>query len=221
MESRLPRHEAWFYTFHNLGHRSNRLITEARGSVSLVLLMFTVAGLYYVARISAPLMERVQWADPLHRYISARSVNRPSDLEASSASVLVQEAEAAKQGDVDAAIRLWAPDGTIADANLKPQADGGDRTWIGISQVKQRYVQEFQERRYQSLRHLNLRVEVRGKEAVIINDLSAVFQSDGATHHVSLPKSDRWVLRSTPEGWKIVRLEVNRIPRFSPTSIRE
>jgi cellulose synthase/poly-beta-1,6-N-acetylglucosamine synthase-like glycosyltransferase/ketosteroid isomerase-like protein len=211
LESRPPGHEAWFYNFRNLGHRSNNFITEARGAVSVLILMFAVAGLYYFARISAPLMERIQWADPLHRFISARSVNRSSDLEASSAAVLVQEAEAAKRGDVDASIRLWAPDGTVVDANFKPQANGGDRTWRGISQIKQRYVQEFQERHYKSLYHLNLRVEMRDDEAVIINDLSAVFQSEGATHHVSLSKSDRWVLRRTPEGWKIARLEVNRV----------
>jgi glycosyl transferase family 2/SnoaL-like protein len=208
-EGRPPRRRVWFQSFHNIGPRTGRFVTEPRAAITLVLVLAVTVALFYIGRRRAPLIERVHAVDPLHQYIPAVSLNRASDPVTISAAVLVNEAEAARLGDVEAALRLWSPQGTVIDADFKPRPGPGDRTWTGIEQIRERYVREFEQRHYESLRHLNLNVEVFPDEIVITNDLSAVFESENTIQHIQLPRKDRWVLRRVGNDWKIVRLEVN------------
>jgi cellulose synthase/poly-beta-1,6-N-acetylglucosamine synthase-like glycosyltransferase len=211
-EARPPRRRLWLQSFHTAGPRTGRFITEPRVAVTLVLALAVVVALFYMGRRRAPLIERVHAVDPLQQYIPAASLNQTSDPATVSAAVLVNEAEAAKRGDVEAALRLWSPQGTIVDADFKPEPAPGDKTWTGVEQVRARYVSEFAQRHYESLRHLNLNVKVSPDEIVITNDLSAVFESENTTQHIQLPRKDRWIVRRVGDDWRIVRLEVNLAP---------
>ncbi len=189
--------------FRNTGHKVIDLITEARAAVLLIGLILGLGILYFLGQTNAPQSEGIQLADPYTQFIPARSVLAPSEQE-SAGSVLIQEGNAAQRSDVASALKLWAPDGVIVDSSET------GRVWRGTDQLRERYVNEFNERRYLSLSHVNLNVEIDGDQAVIMNDLNAVVQSRGVTEHLKLPKSDKWTLRREGVGWKIVRLETNR-----------
>jgi cellulose synthase/poly-beta-1,6-N-acetylglucosamine synthase-like glycosyltransferase len=200
----------WFKSFHNLGHRVGKFISEPRAVATLVLLLIFITGLFYIGRRNAPLMERVRSADPLRQFLPANSIVQSSDPVVQVAAALMREADAAERQDINAALRLWAPDGVIVDADFRSTPNAEDRSWTGMEQLRERYIREFQERRYESLRHLNLSVQINGNEAIVTNDLMAVFETDNVLRRLHLPGSDRWVFRKDGNAWRIVRLEVNR-----------
>lgn len=189
--------------FRNTGHQVINRITEARAAVLVILLVLGLAALYFMGQTTAPQLERIQLADPFEQFLPARSVLVPSEQELAGA-LLVREANSAQRSDIDAALKLWAPDGVIVDVSET------GRVWRGTDQLRERYVREFNERRYLSLSHVNLNITIEGDQAVIMNDLNAVVQSRGITEHLQLPNTDKWTLRRESKDWKIVRLETNR-----------
>lgn len=190
--------------------RRGRLITELRAATILVVLLAVTAALFFVGRERAPLLERVQWADPQRQFIPTRSLIAKPDPAAQIVAVVLEEADAARRGDVGRALQLWAADGTIVDAAQTGVLDGSDRVWSGAAQLRARYVREFQQRRYESLQHLNIRVAIDGDTAIVTSDLSAAFWSGTTFQRVKLRDNDRWTLRRDAGQWRIVRLEVNR-----------
>jgi cellulose synthase/poly-beta-1,6-N-acetylglucosamine synthase-like glycosyltransferase len=211
-ENRPPTLFRFRLAFSTSGYQWGRFITEARAAVLLVLIAVLFGSVFYLGRKYAPPSERIELADPLKRFLPAGSVLRPSEEELAGAA-LVQEADAAQHGNVNAALSLWAPDGVIIDVSDSLQLDEPSHVWRGMDQLKQRYLWEFEERHYESLRHLNLRIAVHGDEAVILDDLDAVVETYGKTEHLHLPRTDKWVLRREGTDWKIERLEVNRALR--------
>ncbi len=203
LETNPPSIARFRYAFRNVGHQVTNVTSEARAAVLLLVLLAGLTGLFYLGQWNAPQIERIQVADPLGQFLPARSVMAPTEQERVGA-VLIREAEAARRKDVEAALDLWSPDGTIFDA-----AQTG-RVWQGTDQLRERYVREFNERTYLTLRHTNLDIALDGDRAVIRNDLNAVVRSRGRTEHLQLPKSDEWTLRRSGEGWTIVRLEKRR-----------
>ena len=208
-ENRSPNLPRFLSAFSTSGYQWGRFITEARAAVLLILIAVLWGSVFYLGKEYAPPSERIELADPLNRFLPSRSVLRPSEEELAGAA-LVQEADAARQGDINAALRLWAPDGVIVDASDSLLPDEPSHVWQGTDQLKQRYLWEFSERHYESLRHLNLRITVHGNEAVILDDLDAIVETHGRTEHLHLPRTDKWVLRREGIDWKIERLEVNR-----------
>ena len=222
-ETKPLRQPIWFGSFHNSGPRSGKFITEPRASILLAFLLLVGGALFYMGRKYAPLMERVQWADPLHRFLPVHSIMGSPDPSARAAAVLVREADAVERQDINGALALWAPDGVIVDFDFKPESNREDRTWTGMEQLRARYVREFEERHYESLRHLNLSVQMRGDEAIITDDLAAVFDTGSGVRRVYLRRSDRWVLRKDGNEWRIKRLETNRAaaPALSQSTSKE
>jgi ketosteroid isomerase-like protein len=158
----------------------------------------------------------------LHQFLPAATLIPPT-REERAAAVLVSEAAAAKTTDIDTALALWAPGAVIIDENFTPGQPGDDRVWRGQDAVRERYVGEFRERSYISLRHLNLDIRVDGDRAVIMNDLDASIRHGptGRLEKVKLPRSDRWELRESGGRWEIVKLEVNRTPQGAYLAARE
>jgi cellulose synthase/poly-beta-1,6-N-acetylglucosamine synthase-like glycosyltransferase len=209
LENRPPNVPRFLSAFRTSGYQWGRFITEARAAILLMLIAVLLASVFYFGQGHAPTSERIEWADPLNRFLPARSVLRPSEEERAGA-VLVQEADAARHDDVDAALKLWAPDGVIMDVSNSLLPGESSRVWKGIDQLKDRYRWEFRERRYESLRHLNLSIAIQGNKAIILDDLDAVVETYGKTEHLQLPRTDKWMLRREGMEWKIERLEVNR-----------
>jgi cellulose synthase/poly-beta-1,6-N-acetylglucosamine synthase-like glycosyltransferase len=193
--------------------RLHPFLSEWQMSRSLRVGAVAFAGLFWVAVLLAPTQERVFRADPFGVFLPARSliVSTPEDTVAAQ---LLREADAARRQDVRSALALWDPLGTIRDEMFTPDEPDDDRVWTGADQVRARYEEEFEVRRYRTLRHHNLRVQYRGAdEAIVVNDLEAVFDTHQDTAHVQLSQSDRWTLRRRAGRWQIVMLEVNRAPR--------
>jgi glycosyltransferase involved in cell wall biosynthesis len=171
------------------------------------------AGLFWVAVLVAPSLERVWQADPLDDFISARTLLPPSP-EAIVGRQLVREADAARRQDLKTALALWDPEGVIRDYAFTPDLPDDDHVWLGGEAIRRRYEEEFRLRRYRQLRHLNLAVTFRGDdEATIVNDLDATIETDQQAARVLLNRTDRWTFRRTGEEWRIVKLEVNRARR--------
>jgi ketosteroid isomerase-like protein len=212
LESRAPGRAVMRPTFRSLGHALGRFVPERRAAGWVAASMALFGGLLYLGLTRAPVGERIMRADPLRQFVGDRSLVVPSAAELAGA-ILVLEADAARRGDVERALRLWHPDGVIVDANFTPDAPDDDRVWRGSAELRERYLREFQERRYRRLVHGNLRIAVAGDSAEIVNDLDAVFEAAGQIRAVTLPQSDRWVLRLTNGEWRLVRLEVNRAGR--------
>jgi len=192
---------------------STRLVSEPRLATVVGLASVAFAALFWVAVVFAPSMERIWRTDPLDTFLTSPALLPPSP-ESLVARQLVREAEAARRHDVDTALALWDPHGVIHDYAFTPDRTDDDRIWIGLGQVRQRYEDELQARRYRRLRHLNLAVTFDGDDqATIVNDLDAVIESDRQAAHVRLTRSDRWRLRRVNGDWRIVQLEINRTPR--------
>ncbi len=201
-----------------LGRTVGRFVTEPRLALGVGLACLALGALFAVAVRRAPPEERIYRANPRGDLIAAPTVLPVREVEAVGAT-LVRESDAARRGDVEASLALWASDGVIIDRNFTPDDASDDRTWSGTAGLRARYATEFAERRYRALRHLNPRVTVRGDTAVIVNDLDAVVADAGGVRRVGLARTDEWTLRRRGAGWEVVRLEVNRSPAGAPAPI--
>lgn len=154
----------------------------------------------------------------IHRTSVARASVIPAEMleappEAEVKATLFFEKEAALLGDVDAALRLWEPDGVIRDLANTPDDPSDDRVWAGSAALRRRYEEEFARRRYLSLSHSSASVVIEGNRATVVNDLIAEIETPTGRQQVALARSDRWELVRGAHGWRIHELLVNRAPR--------
>lgn len=126
---------------------------------------------------------------------------------------VLMEEDASLNGDVDYALALWSPDGVIVDLNNTPDNPSDDQVWEGLEAIRKRYVEEYAERKYLSLLHSDVSITIEGDEAVMINGLSAIIQTKAGVKEVNLATTDKWVFKKKGDEWKIVRLEINRMPK--------
>jgi hypothetical protein len=198
--------------FRTLGHAIGTL-SERRTAIWVAFAALILAALLYLAQLRAPTMERLFRADPLDQFVSAPSLS-PATQEEKAGAMLIAESEAARRGDIERALSLWSPEGVIVDENFSPTVQADDRVWQGREGLRARYALEFEQRRYLSLRHANLDIQIAGDYATIVNDLDAVVRRRGAdeAERVRLRRSDRWLLQHVDGHWQILRLEVNRMP---------
>lgn len=194
------------------GKRFHAMVTDRRAVAMVTALVFVIGGLYYVSIEQAPEKEIALRGHPAsaalvpHRLI-------PSTAETRARGLIFVEERASRREDLVKILSLWLPDGHIRDANYTPDDPSDDRSWRGLAQIRQRYRQEFTDRTYISLRHLNLDARIDDKRAVIVNDLDAVIRTNGKRQQVHLPGSDRWELEFTDDQWRIRSLVVNNTSR--------
>lgn len=201
--------------YHTKGPRTGPFIGEWRTAVWVVALSGALALLFYVGLRSAPTLELVMRSDPMGHHSLLSSLIRPTAAGQAGA-ILVREAEAIRQGNVEAILRLWHPDGSIHDSNFTPDLVHDDRRWLGLDEVRARYETELALRKYRRLRHRNLDIEVVGDRAYIQNDLEAVIETSAGVYRVRLPQTDRWELVRDSSGWRILQLQVNRAADTTP-----
>jgi len=168
--------------------------------------------LFYLAVTLAPEQERLFRANPHQTPLVAPAlITTPTATQIKA--VLFLEEQASLKADVARAVQLWDRNGVIRDANYTVGDERDDRVWTGAEEIRQRYIQEFSQRRYLSLAHTDASVFIEGDRATVVNDLRAEIQAETGIQTVFLSRGDRWTFTKRSDGWRITELVLNRAPR--------
>jgi hypothetical protein len=194
------------------GRRFAFMTTDRRAVRWLLGGAAAAALIFFLAVRFAPEEERAFRTNPHGRPILARGVMNESP-EAEVKAVMYLEAQSALRGDVEAAVRLWDRDGVLRDSNYTPDDPSDDRWWVGLDAIRDRYRDEFRQRRYLRLAHTDASILIEGEGAAVVNDLRAEILSMQGIQRVYLSRGDRWSFRKGRDGWKITALVVNRALR--------
>jgi cellulose synthase/poly-beta-1,6-N-acetylglucosamine synthase-like glycosyltransferase/ketosteroid isomerase-like protein len=205
-------HPEYLSASRTTGRRFAAMTTERRVVRSILVGSGAAALVFLFAVLLAPERERAFRTNPHKRPLLASALIASSQ-EAQVKAMLYLEGQAALDGDVESAVRLWSPSGVIRDANYTVADTSDDRTWVGPDAIRQRYQREFQERHYLRLAHTDASVFLEGDSAIVVNDLRAEIMSPRGIQRVFLSRGDRWTFRKEEDGWKIAELVVNRSPR--------
>ena len=208
-EARLA-HPEYLASSRTTGRRFSSMVTDRRVVRALWAGAGLAAVLFFLAVRLAPEEERAFRTNPHRQPLIAGELTRESP-EAEVRAIIYLEARAARGGDVDAALRLWSPRGVVRDARYTPGDTGDDRVWAGLDAIRERYREEFRERRYLELSHMNISTVIEGNRAVVVNDLRAVIRTKNGVQRVFLARGDRWTFERDDTGWHIVELIFNRV----------
>jgi cellulose synthase/poly-beta-1,6-N-acetylglucosamine synthase-like glycosyltransferase len=205
-------HPGYLISPRTTGQRFSSMITDRRVAWGVTGIVALGALVFYLAASLAPEEERIFRTNPEHMaFIPATAMN--PQPEALIKAVQYFEREAALDGNVEAALALWDPQGVVRDENYTPSDPTDDRVWVGLDGVRRRYAEEFAKRRYLSLEHIEASVLIEGDRAVIVNDLRARIRTPAGIQRVYLSRGDRWTFTRGDKGWRITELIVNRAPR--------
>lgn len=210
-ESRLL-HPEYLASSRTTGRRFSSMVTDRR--VTRWLLGASLAGalIFFLAIWFAPEQERAFRTNPHHRpLLAGELMSEPPETQVKA--LIYLEAQSALRGDVESAVRLWDHDGVLRDANYTPADTTDDKTWVGLDAIRERYHNEFRQRRYLKLAHTDASIVIEGDRAWVVNDLRAEIMTQGGIQRVYLSRGDRWTFRKGGDGWKIAELVVNRAPR--------
>jgi cellulose synthase/poly-beta-1,6-N-acetylglucosamine synthase-like glycosyltransferase len=205
-------HPEYLSSSRTTGRRFAFMATDRRAVQWLLASAAAAAFIFFLAARFAPEEERAFRANLHGRPVLAEGLMSESP-EAEVKAVIYLEARAALRGEVEAAVRLWARDGVLRDANYTPDDPSDDKSWVGLDAIRDRYRNEFQQRRYLRLAHTDASILIEGERAMVVNDLRAEILSMQGVQRVYLSRGDRWSFRKGPGGWKIAELVVNRTPR--------
>jgi cellulose synthase/poly-beta-1,6-N-acetylglucosamine synthase-like glycosyltransferase len=205
-------HPQYFESWRNTGQRSSSMVSARGGAWALAGLTGLVLLAYVLAVRLAPEAELAYRTRPLAAGLVPLEVPAPAASSAVRAA-LYFEKEAAMSGDVEGAVRLWSPDGVVRDANYTLGDSSDDTLWIGLGDIRRRYMQEFARHQYLELRHSDASVFIEGDTAVVVNDLHAKLRTPTGVQDVFLSRGDRWKFVLGPDGWRITELVMNRAPR--------
>jgi cellulose synthase/poly-beta-1,6-N-acetylglucosamine synthase-like glycosyltransferase len=194
------------------GFRFSSMISDRRVTWGVVGAFAAAVLLFSLSVRFAPEQEQAFRANPYRMPLLPEAVMATSP-EAQVKAVLYMEKEAAMRGSAADALSLWDSSGVIRDAAYTVADTTDDLLWRGSEGIRQRYAREFAQHRYLDLSHSDASVVIEGDRAVIVNDLHAQIATPSGVQRVFLSRGDRWVLRRTAEGWRIVGLTVNRAPR--------
>ncbi len=205
-------HPEFLRSAQSTGERFTSMITGRATVWAIAGVVAAAVGLLVLSARLAPESEQAYRVrpstDPL---LPARtSVNTP---EREVRALLYFERESALRGDVDGAMQLWSERGRVRDARYTPNDPTDDSVWVGLDQVRARYMTEFARHDYVSLRHRDASVVIEGDRAVVVNDLQATLRTPRGLQQVYLARGDRWTFEKENGEWRLVSLEVNRTPR--------
>jgi cellulose synthase/poly-beta-1,6-N-acetylglucosamine synthase-like glycosyltransferase len=210
-ESRLL-HPEYLASSRTTGQRFSSMVTDRRVVAGVAGLALLGVLIFYLAVTLAPEQEHIFRTNPEEAsLVPAAAMRTPPETQVKAA--LYMEKEAALEGSVEKALRLWDSSGVIRDARNTAGDPSDDVVWVGFDAVRRRYAQEFARHRYLSLRHSDASVVIEGDSAVVVNDLNAVLQTPSGIQNVYLTRGDRWTLVRRAKGWKIRELILNRSPR--------
>ncbi len=205
-------HPEYLASSRTTGRRFSFMVTDRRVVRWLLGGAAAAALIFYLAVQFAPEEEQAFRANPHRRTLLAQGLTGESSA-AEVKAIIFLEGNAALHGDIESAVWLWSPDGVLRDANYTPADTSDDRTWTGPEGIRERYRDEFRQRRYMKLAHTDASVMTEGDSATVVNDLRAEISTGGGIQQVFQSRGDRWTFRKGVDGWKIVELVVNRAPR--------
>ncbi len=119
------------------------------------------------------------------------------DQEAITALLRAESAYVVQQ-DSEALMRLWAPDGRIADAKHTPADSGDDQTWEGADAIRHRYLRRVFPGNPSAAQPADLAIALDGDQA-------AVTGTTRIGNEVSL-NGDRWQVMKIGGCWVIKEL---------------
>jgi cellulose synthase/poly-beta-1,6-N-acetylglucosamine synthase-like glycosyltransferase len=210
-EARLV-HPEYLEASRTTGRRSTSMITERRPLRWILTASAATALLFLLAIKLAPEEERAFRANPNQTPMIGGELTQASP-EAQVKSIVYLEGKAALDADTAAALRLWDRAGVIRDAHYTLADSTDDRVWRGHDAIRERYRDEFGQRRYLELSHSDASVIIEGNTATLVNDLRAKILTPNGVQSVFLSKGDRWELKREDGTWRITQLVVNRTPR--------
>lgn len=108
-----------------------------------------------------------------------------------------QEADAAREGDVDKAVSLYAPGAVVRDA-------GAGVGWSGLSEIRQRYSDLP---KFKKLDHVDVTVTF-GEDGefarAVASTAGEILNNDGSITFISSVSGEIWSFRRIEGDWKIV-----------------
>ncbi len=109
------------------------------------------------------------------------------------------------QQDSEALMRLWAPDGRIADAKHTPDDPGDDQTWEGADAIRHRYLRRVFPGNPSAAQPADLTITLDGDRATVT----------GTTRIGSevSPNGDRWQIIKIGGCWVIKELVFDLEPQ--------
>lgn len=110
---------------------------------------------------------------------------------------IAAEAAAAKEGDVDKAVSLYAPGAVVRDA-------GAGATWSGLPEIRRRYSDLP---KFNKLDHVDVTVtfDEHGEFArAVASTAGVIVNEDGSTSPVSSVDAERWSFEKIEGRWKVV-----------------
>jgi hypothetical protein len=118
--------------------------------------------------------------------------------EAAITALLRAESTEVVQQDIEALMRLWAPDGRIADAKHTPADPQDDQTWEGTDAIRHRYLRRVFPGNPSLAQPADLTIALNGDQATVT----------GTTRIGSevSPNGDRWQVVKVGECWVIKEL---------------
>jgi len=206
-------HPEYLKSSRTTGRRFSSMISDRRVVRGMVAASVVAGVVFFLAIRFAPEEELAFRSNPNSVPLLANELTSPRTPEEQIKGVIYLEGRAALKGNEAEAVRLWDPKGMVRDASFTPGDLSDDRVWSGIDAVRERYRQEFAQRRYLKLAHTDASVVVEGDRAVVVNDLRAEILTLRGIQRVSLSRGDRWTFRREGDQWRIVELVVNRSPR--------
>ena len=102
------------------------------------------------------------------------------------------------QQDSEALMRLWAPDGRIADAKHTPADPGDDQTWEGADAIRHRYLRRVFPGNPSAAQPADLAITLDGDQATVTGTTKI-------GNEVS-PNGDRWQVVKIAGCWVIKEL---------------
>jgi ketosteroid isomerase-like protein len=124
--------------------------------------------------------------------------NTPRPLRDQLTDIIVMEADASKQADVNKALSLYAPDAEIIDA-----ASG--TKWVGLNQIRSRYVDDFGMHKYleNNDEFIDLKQDSPISATVWVTQTGTVSNLSGGTPFPTPANRESWQFVKLNEGWKI------------------
>lgn len=132
------------------------------------------------------------------------SLPEAGDDESSIRALLVAEGEFVVAQNIDALMRLWADDATVADAKNTPDNGDDDQLWDGKDAIRNRYVRIVFPGAPTVIDH--------GDETITINGDQAQVESTTNIGSEVAPAGDRWEMVRRDNCWYLGRLIYNLEP---------
>lgn len=111
------------------------------------------------------------------------------------------EAEWTLQKDIDKIMTLFVDNAYVTDVQ-------GGKTWIGLENIRQRYEWIFSHQNFTYLRHVDIKIAVKGDDAFVTCATEGLY-NDRGTRYIIHNEGERWILKQIDGNWKVAGFVCN------------